>query len=278
MQATARPLAWLGRRRADGSDVSLAARITRPILPFLVLVALWQASTVAFHMSPFLYPPPSDVLASFGTLLAHGVLPAYIVKSITTWGLAVVISIGIVVPFGFLLAFMPTLNRALMPIVRFMTSVAELAWLPLVVLWLGYSLTTVLLVIGYTVFFPVLFNLMLGLRQVPQVMIDASRTLGATRFQLFSSVYLPGSLPALMTGVRTGASYAFRALLAAELFSGENMGLGYMIFASLRDAVVTRTIVGMIVIGVVWLVIDQLFLRPLEAATIERWGVSVRPA
>jgi ABC-type nitrate/sulfonate/bicarbonate transport system permease component len=264
-------------RRSGRGDRLGGSGVLRALLPFLLLLLLWQLSTVALHMSPFLYPPPGAVAAAFVPLIAHGVLPAYVVKSIFTWGLAVILSIAIVIPLAFALAFVPTVNRALMPIVRFMTSIAELAWLPLVVLWLGYSLTTVLLVIGYTVFFPVLFNMMLGLQQVPQVMVYASRTLGARPADLIRDVYLPGAMPALVTGVRTGASYAFRALLAAELFSGENMGLGYMIFSSLRDAAVTRTIVGMIVIGAVWLAIDRLFLRPLEAATIERWGISVRP-
>jgi NitT/TauT family transport system permease protein/taurine transport system permease protein len=264
-------------RRGLSAGWRWSRRLLRPIVPFVVLVALWQTSVATFHLDTFLYPDPSAVASLAWTMTAHGVLPAYIAASLQTWLLAVGGALVIVVPIAFALAFLPTLNRALMPVVRFMTAVAELAWLPLAVLWSGYTLATVLFVVGYTVFFPVLFNTMLGLAQVPQSVIDATRTLGARRWQLLSNVYFPGALPGLVTGVRLGSSYAFRALLVAELYSGENLGVGYMIFSALRDGVTARSIVGMIVLGIVWLSVDRLFLRPIEVATIERWGLSRRP-
>jgi NitT/TauT family transport system permease protein/taurine transport system permease protein len=254
----------------------IVAAAIRPFLPFLLFIALWQLSVRSLHLSSFLYPAPSSVLASFIDLLRKGILSGYTTVSLRTWFLSVAVSTAIVIPIGFVMSFAPVLNRGLMPVVRFFSSIPELAWLPLAVLWTGYSSSTVFLVIGYTVFFPVLYNIMLGLRQVPQVVIDATRTLGAGRFEVLRDVLFPGSLPGLVTGVRTGASYAFRALLVAELFSGTNVGIGYMIFSGLRSGNTIRTVVGMIVVGVLWLAIEQLFLRPVETATIVRWGITGR--
>ena len=100
----------------------------------------------------------------------------------------------------------------------------------------------------------------------------AAASLGANRWTLLTQVILPGALPNIVTGIRTGLGFAWRGLIAAEMIAS-NVGLGYMLFLA-RDFYKTEVIVlGMIVIGLIWLVIDRLVLAPLERATIERWGL-----
>lgn len=83
---------------------------------------------------------------------------------------------------------------------------------------------------------------------------------------------LPGALPNIVTGIRTGLGFAWRGLIAAEMIA-TNVGLGYMLFVA-RDFYRTEVIVlGMVIIGVLWLLIDRLLLAPLERRTIERWGL-----
>ena len=101
---------------------------------------------------------------------------------------------------------------------------------------------------------------------------NAAASLGAGRWALLTEVLLPGALPNIVTGIRTGLGFAWRGLIAAEMIA-TNVGLGYMLFVA-RDFYRTEVIVlGMIVIGVIWLLIDRLLLVPLERATIERWGL-----
>ncbi len=103
-------------------------------------------------------------------------------------------------------------------------------------------------------------------------MRNAAASLGAGRWALLTQVLLPGALPNIVTGIRTGLGFAWRGLIAAEMIA-TNVGLGYMLFVA-RDFYRTEVIVlGMIVIGVLWLLIDRLLLVPLERATIERWGL-----
>ena len=87
-----------------------------------------------------------------------------------------------------------------------------------------------------------------------------------------TQVILPGALPNIVTGIRTGLGFAWRGLIAAEMIA-TNVGLGYMLFLA-RDFYKTEVIVlGMIIIGLIWLAIDRLILAPVERATIERWGM-----
>jgi len=112
----------------------------------------------------------------------------------------------------------------------------------------------------------------LGVTGIAMPLRHAAASLGASRWQLLTEVLLPGALPNIVTGIRTGLGFAWRGLIAAEMIA-TNVGLGYMLFVA-RDFYRTEVIVlGMIVIGVLWLLIDRLLLAPLERATIERWGL-----
>src|SRR2546430_2459829 len=100
----------------------------------------------------------------------------------------------------------------------------------------------------------------------------AAASLGAGRWPMLTEVLIPGALPNIVTGIRTGMGFAWRGLIAAEMIA-TSQGLGYMLFLA-RDFYRTEVIVmGMIVIGLLWLAIDRLLLAPLERATIERWGM-----
>jgi NitT/TauT family transport system permease protein/taurine transport system permease protein len=130
-------------------------------------------------------------------------------------------------------------------------------------------------VIFNAVFFIVAYNTLLGVSTIPLTVRNAAASLGAGRTAMLTEVLLPGALPNIVTGIRTGLGFAWRGLIAAEMIA-TNLGLGYMLFVA-RDFYRTEVIVlGMIVIGVLWLLLDRLVLAPLERRTIERWGMVQR--
>lgn len=259
-------------RPSFGVASSGAAAVVRVFLPFALLVLLWHLTATASGLSSYFYPKPVDVWDEFVNLVRKGILPAYVADSLWRWGLGVVVGVVLSVLVALVFALNEKVNDAFMPIVNFFNAIAELAWLPLFVLWFGYEFKTILLSIVYTVFFPVLYNAMLGFRSVPAVTIHAVRTLGANRLQVIREALVPGALPNIVTGMRIGAGYAFRALIGAEIIAAKS-GLGYMIFESRENQLTQRTIVGMIVIGLLWLAMDRFYLRPIEVATVERWGL-----
>ncbi|WP_370276831.1 ABC transporter permease, partial [Hyphomonas atlantica] len=131
---------------------------------------------------------------------------------------------------------------------------------------------TILIAITYVVFFPVLYNTLTGVQTVEKVLINAVRTLGASHRQVLTSVILPSALPNIITGFRVGAGFAFRGLIFAEMIAAGS-GLGFLIFEGATTRQTDRVVVGMIMMGLLWLALDRLFLRPIEVATIERWGL-----
>lgn len=249
----------------------------RGIAGVLLLVAAWQISVPLVGLGPYFYPAPSDVWSAFVDLVRKGILPVYLADSVMRYLVGLVTGASLGIAFGVLIGMSRKASLALSPLFKFMFAIVEVAWIPIFVVWFGYGIETIVLALIYVVFFPVLYNTLLGVRTAPQILVNAVRSLGASRFQVLRLVILPAALPGIITGLRLGAGFAFRGLVFAEMVAAKT-GIGYLIFEGAQAQQTSRTIVGMIVMGLLWLAIDQFYLRPIERATIQRWGLTVDAA
>jgi ABC-type nitrate/sulfonate/bicarbonate transport system permease component len=259
------------RRTRPRRRLGVAARGAAGVL---ILLAAWQISVPLVGLGPYFYPAPSDVLASFVDLVRKGILPVYLADSVMRYLAGLVAGAALGIAFGVLIGMHRRVSLALSPLLKFLFAIVEVAWIPIFVVWFGYGIETIVLALIYVVFFPVLYNTLLGVRTAPQILVNAVRSLGASRFQVLRLVILPSALPGIITGLRLGAGFAFRGLVFAEMVAAKT-GIGYLIFEGAQSQQTARTIVGMVVMGLLWLAIDQFYLRPIERATIQRWGLTV---
>jgi ABC-type nitrate/sulfonate/bicarbonate transport system permease component len=246
----------------------------RGFVGVLILLAAWQISVPLVGLGPYFYPAPADVAAAFVDLVRKGILPVYLADSVMRYLVGLVAGATLGIAFGVLIGMHRKAALALSPLLKFLFAIVEVAWIPIFVVWFGYGIETIVLALIYVVFFPVLYNTLLGVRTAPQILVNAVRSLGASRLQVLRLVILPSALPGIITGLRLGAGFAFRGLVFAEMVAAKT-GIGYLIFEGAQSQQTARTIVGMIVMGALWLSIDQFYLRPIERATIQRWGLTV---
>ena len=251
-----------------------SSRALKGLAGVLLLLLAWQVSVPLVGMSAYFYPAPADVVTAGVDLVRKGILPVYLADSLVRYltGLTIGACLGIALGVG--VGLNRTVALALSPLLKFMFAIVEVAWIPIFVVWFGYGIKTIVLALIYVVFFPVLYNTLLGVRTAPQVLVNAVRSLGAGPLQVMRLVILPSALPGMITGLRVGAGFAFRGLVFAEMVAAKT-GIGYLIFEGAQSQQTARTIVGMIVMGLLWLAIDQFYLRPIERATIQRWGLTV---
>jgi taurine transport system permease protein len=189
--------------------------------------------------------------------------------------LGTVLAVTAAVPLGVAMGVNAGISALLTPLFRFFSVLAGIAWIPIATLWFGYGFGAITFVIFNAVFYIVAYNTLLGVSAIPPRLRHAAASLGAGRLAMLTEVLIPGALPNIVTGIRTGLGFAWRGLIAAEMIATD-VGLGYMLFVA-RDFYRTEVIVlGMIIIGIIWLLIDRLLLAPLERATIERWGLVQR--
>lgn len=249
----------------------VSARTLKGVLGLVLFLLLWQASVPLVGLSSYFYPSPLDVWHAFVDLVRKGILPVYIADSMGRYAVGVAAGSLAGIALGLAIGLVPLMARMFGPIISFFYAIVETAWLPLFVIWWGYGGKTIVLLLVYVVAFPVLYNTLSGVRTLPAVLVNAARSLGASRTQVLREVVLPGILPSVITGFRVGAGFAFRGLIIAEMIAAKT-GLGYLIFEGAKHHETARTMVGMICMGLLWLFIDLVYLRPFERATIERWG------
>ena len=257
---------WLARGSASAANSLIF------VAPLAVLVGLWAIAVPLFDINPRVFPSVPSVAAAALESIRDGTLIQHIGASLLRVALGTLIGIVTAVPLGIAMGVSPGIATFLAPLFRFFSVLAGIAWIPIATLWFGYGFGAIVFVIFNAVFFVVAYNTLLGVSTIPLSLRNAAASLGAGRWAMLTQVLLPGALPNIVTGVRTGLGFAWRALIAAEMIA-TNVGLGYMLFVA-RDFYRTEVIIlGMIVIGLIWLAIDRLLLVPLERATIERWGM-----
>jgi ABC-type nitrate/sulfonate/bicarbonate transport system permease component len=243
--------------------------------PFAVLLVLWAFLVPYFSINPRLFPHLGSVVQAGIEGIQDGSLIQHIGASLLRVFVGTALALVVAVPLGVAMGVSPVVSSFLTPLFRFFSVLAGIAWIPIATLWFGYGFGAITFVIFNAVFFIVTYNTLLGVSTIPLQVRNAAASLGAGRWAMLTEVLLPGALPNIVTGIRTGLGFAWRGLIAAEMIA-TNVGLGYMLFVA-RDFYRTEVIVlGMIVIGVLWLLLDRLLLAPLERATIERWGMVQR--
>jgi NitT/TauT family transport system permease protein/taurine transport system permease protein len=260
------------RSAGPGYAVWAALRPFKILAPFALLVLIWWAVKIGADLSDQILVTPAAVWAAFVHLVTHGVLAEYASTSLEMIGISALISLAVGVPVGFAVGVNRYAAHALEGFFRFLQSISGIAWLPLAIIWFGFSHTTTLVIVIYSLIVPIIFNTMVGVRAIPENYTLALRSLGAGRLRLARDVYLPGALPSIVVGMRLGMGYGWRALIAAEMLVRKG-GLGDLIFGARTFNQIDRIITGMIVIGCLYIIIDRLIVQPIENLTVARWGL-----
>lgn len=233
---------------------------------------VWAVVVALFQVPSRVFPSVGEVALAGVQSLSDGSLLHHTGQSLLRVLVGTVLAIAVSVPLGVAMSVSRVASAVLTPLFRFFSVLAGIAWIPIATLWFGYGFGAITFVIFNAVFFIVTYNTLLGVASIPLPLRYAAASLGAGPWRMLTEVLLPGALPNVVTGIRTGMGYAWRGLIAAEMIA-TNAGLGYMLFLA-RDFYRTEVILlGMIVIGALWLMIDRLLLAPVERATIERWGM-----
>jgi taurine transport system permease protein len=247
----------------------------RSIVPFVPVVALWTLVAELEVFPRAFFPGPVEVVRSFGSLVYKGILPDYLEDSVVRLAVGAAAGMALGIPLGLLVGLSRRAHIALWPVLLFFQAIGDIAWLPILLIWFGFGLATMTFVIVYTVLFPVVLNTVLGVRSVPTDLHRAALSLGASRARILWEVVLPGALPNIMTGLRNGLGYGWRALIAAEMIVGTS-GIGFLMFDARRAGSSVEIVLGMIVLGLLWYAVDSCVLAPIERATGERWGLVAR--
>lgn len=191
-------------------------------------VLLWHLFARLADFPAFILPTPGLVWARLvralndGTLLRH----TWVTLKEVLAGLS--LGVGVATALGYLLAKSRTVERLLAPYIVASQSVPVVAIAPLLIIWFGPGLLSKILICALIVFFPVLVNIVVGVRSVPDDLRDLMRSLRASRWQTFLHLEVPAALPVFLGGLRIGATLSVIGAVVGE-FVGADRGLGFLI-------------------------------------------------
>ena len=241
------------------------------LMGFATVLGVWSFFSYGFGLPKFVLPGPDLVARAAYEQIVSGVAVRDAMASSGRIATAFVGAIAIAFPVGFAMGTSKVVRRALEPVLLVYQAIPGIAWIPLAIVWFGLGDVAVAFVIFTSMMGIISYGVFRGLISLPHSYRDAVMSLGGSRWHLLRHVYLPGTMPAIVTSVRLGLAYGWRALVAAELIAAVS-GLGFRIFQAQQFLRVDRVIAGMLMIGFLWLALDRAVLVPLERRTVERWG------
>jgi NitT/TauT family transport system permease protein len=205
-------------RRGSAASVAL----------LIIFLAAWEWGPALLGIPPFIVPPASMVYQEFIRMLSvnhlmfhTGVTAIEVLAGFTLGSL-----LGAV--FGYVLGISPVAEFALSPYILALQIAPKVAFAPLFILWMGFTIYPKILVAILIVFFPVMVNVLTAIRGIDPDLINLARSFTASRSQVFWKIEFPSSMPPMFASLRIGATLAVVGVVVGELVGG-NAGLGYLL-------------------------------------------------
>lgn len=233
-------------------------RWIKPLLVPLGLLVAWSLCSWSGVLNEFLLPSPRKVCEAAVELYSSGVLVPNIITSLLRVVTGFLLTVCIAFPLGVLVGLNRSAQSCLIIPLEFLRNIPPLAMTPLLILWFGIGEISKLAVIFLSTFFPVFLNTVSGVAHSDIKLIEVGKIMGLGNIQRIRRIILPSSLPSILTGLRLGLGFSWRALIGAELLAAAS-GLGYMIIEAEQFARTDIVIVGILCIGTLGYTMDVAF-------------------
>ena len=251
-------------------------RVLRSLAFFAVLIVLWEAASRAGWWSPVLVPSPLSIGQYLLASLADGTLLSAGLVTLTRLGIGYLIGLLLGIPLGLLTARFRFAADTLGVLALGLQTLPSVCWVPLSLLWFGQTETAMLFIVVMGTLWAVLLATDHGIRQIPPIYRRAATTMGSGGFHLLWHVLLPASLPHLVSGMKQGWAFAWRSLMAAEIYVTvlTGFGLGHLLHYGRELQAMDQVAAIMLVILIVGFLADKALFSPWERFLRKRWGLS----
>lgn len=252
---------WV-RYKKDAARKSFKMRMIT-FISILTFLIIWQIVVDTGLMDSRVLPSPLSIYKAFlsklntkapdGNTLGTNILASL---QIALSGFVSAVVLG--VPLGLFMGWYEGMNKFCTPIFEFVRPIPPIAWIPIVVMWMGIGLKAKALIIFFSAFVPCVINSYTGIRLTNKTLINVSKTFGAKNFEIFYKVGIPSAMPMVMAGVRLALGNSWSTLVAAEMLAA-SAGLGFMIQMGRQFARADIVVLGMLVIGILGALMSALF-------------------
>jgi NitT/TauT family transport system permease protein len=210
------------------SPTRLARRLWPPLLFLAILIGLWELALAVDYVSESILPHPKDIVVSFYELVRSDFVwddvAATLWESVAGFALGAVLGLALAIPSG----LSPIMRQMLNPYAVALQVTPRIAIAPLIIAWAGFGYNSKIWIAAIIAFFPVYVNALTGILTVDEEAREMFRSLGASRWQTFTHLMVPSSLPIMFAGLKTAAGLALVGAVVGEFISAER-GLGVLV-------------------------------------------------
>ncbi len=245
------------------------------LLFFLLLLAVWELAYRLSLTPDYLFPSPVTVTGYLIGAVDDGSLPLAFLLTIKRLIAGYALGILVGLPTGMICGRFSLGARTVGVLALAMQALPSVCWVPLALLWFGQSESAMLFIVVMGSLWSVLLAAQHGLQSVPPIYISAARTLGSRGLHTALFVRLPAALPSIIQGMKQGWAFAWRSLMAAEIYVTvlSGFGLGHLLHYG-RELLAMEQVLGiMLVIMMLGVCVDRIIFGPVEYALQRRWGI-----
>lgn len=252
------------------------SRLLKAAAFFAGLVVLWQALYLSGRWSPVLLPSPIAVARYLEGVVADGTLGAATAVTLRRLVTGYAFGLALGLPAGLLTARFRVLKDTLGMLALGLQTLPSVCWVPLALLWFGESEAAMFFVVVMGTIWSVIIATESGVRNLPPIYGRAARTMGSRGLHTWLKVMLPAALPFIVGGMKQGWAFAWRSLMAAEIFVTilSGFGLGQLLHYGRELNAMDQVIGIMLVVVLIGLLADKILFSPWERLLQRRWGTA----
>ena len=221
---------------------------------------------------PYTFPSPLSVFETLAGLINDNTLGIAIVASMKRIIIGYLISIIIGIIIGLTIVRYKYIDENFSALILGLQTLPSICWLPFAILWYGLNESAIIFVIAIGSTFAISIAIESGIKNVNPIYIKAAKTMGAKGISIYWNVIIPASLPNVVTGLKQGWSFAWRALMAGEMLSATT-GLGQVLMVGRDLADISQVMAVMIIIITLGLTVDKLLFARVESEIRQKWGL-----
>ncbi|KNF07199.1 ABC-type nitrate/sulfonate/bicarbonate transport system, permease component [Gottschalkia purinilytica] len=255
------------------SKFSLINKFLIAMLTPLIILVVWEIGVRLGYVKVVILPAPSSIFNTFVEMIKSGELVKHMRVSLlrVVEGFLIGTTLGLI--FGIIIALSKKLEIALSFTISFLRPIPIIAWIPVLILWMGIDEGSKIAVIAIGSFWPVLINTIDGIKSVDKKYLEVSTVLEKNRIQTLLNVVLPSALPHIFTGIRISVGVAWMCVVAAELVAAES-GIGYQIMYAREIMQPEQMFTGVFSIGLVGFLIEKI-IKKIEVKAL-KWNVNMK--
>ena len=255
-------------RKFDFKDAASTAAF------LVVFIGIWEVIFLLGVFPIVSLPSPLMVAQSLVDLISEGTLiystAVTLLRLFVGFSTSIIIGVGV----GLAMVKFPQFGKTMNSFAVGLQSFPSIAWVPFAILLIGLNDSGILFVVIMSSVFSIMISTYSGIRNIPPIYIRSARNMGAKGISLFRHVMLPAATPSLIVGIRQGWSFAWHALVGAEMLITTLVGLGYILSVGREFSNMPQIIAAMIVIFTIGWIFDRLVFSKVDEKVRDRWGLN----